>query len=115
MNHGVKLSPVFGPMVAVGLIDLGAGGGVQKSTGFLAAHEPCLVAANNATEQIPTLVYCGAGMSRSPAIVAAALSIVQGGSPDERLKGIVAGHPHDVSPHLWEVVGGACSRMGKGD
>ncbi len=52
--------------------------------------------------QIPTLVYYGAGMSRSPAIVAAALSIVQGGSPDERLKEVVAGHPHDVSPHLWE-------------
>jgi protein-tyrosine phosphatase len=58
--------------------------------------------------QIPTLVYCGAGMSRSPAVVAAVLSIVQGGSPDERLKEIVAGHPHDVSPHLWEAVCGAC-------
>ena len=32
------------------------------------------------TRQIPTLVYCGAGMSRSPAIVAAAFSIVQGGT-----------------------------------
>ncbi len=57
--------------------------------------------------QIPTLVYCGAGMSRSPAIVAAALCIVQGGSPDEKLKEIVAGHPHDVSPQLWEAVCGA--------
>ena len=55
-------------------------------------------------KQIPTLVYCGAGMSRSPAVVAAALSIVQGGSPEEKLKEIVAGHPHDVSPHLWEAV-----------
>ena len=43
-------------------------------------------------------------MSRSPAVVAAALSIVQGGSPDEKLKEIVAGHPHDISPHLWEAV-----------
>ena len=58
--------------------------------------------------QIPTLVYCGAGMSRSPAVVAAALSIVQGGSPDEKLKEIVAGHPHDVSPHLWESMLGVC-------
>ncbi len=58
--------------------------------------------------QIPMLVYCGAGMSRSPAVVAAALSIVQGGSPDEKLKEIVAGHPHDVSPHLWEAVCRAC-------
>jgi hypothetical protein len=59
-------------------------------------------------KQIPTLVYCGAGMSRSPAIVAAALSIVQGGGPEGRLKEIVAGHAHDVSPHLWEAVQLAC-------
>jgi len=60
--------------------------------------------------QVPALVYCGAGMSRSPAIVAAALSIVQGGSPEEKLKEIVAGHPHDVSPQLWWAVCGECGR-----
>jgi protein-tyrosine phosphatase len=60
--------------------------------------------------QVPTLVYCGAGMSRSPAVAAAALSIVQGGSPAERLQQIVAGHPHDVSPQLWEAVQGAYRR-----
>ena len=59
-------------------------------------------------KRIPTLVYCGAGMSRSPAVVAAALSIVQGGSPGEKLKEIAAGHPHDVSPHLWEAVCRVC-------
>ena len=58
--------------------------------------------------QVPTLVYCGGGMSRSPAIAAAALSIVQGGSPDERLKQIAAGRPHDVSPQLWEAVKRMC-------
>ena len=58
--------------------------------------------------EVPTLVYCGAGMSRSPAVVAAALSIVQGGSPDERLRQIVAGHPHDVSSQLWEAVQRVC-------
>jgi protein-tyrosine phosphatase len=58
--------------------------------------------------RIPTLVYCGAGMSRSPAIVAAALSIVQGGTPEERLGEVVAGQPHDVSPQLWEAVCRAC-------
>ena len=58
--------------------------------------------------QVPTLVYCGAGMSRSPAIVAAALSIIQGGSPEERLREITAGQPHDVSPQLWEAVQRAC-------
>jgi protein-tyrosine phosphatase len=50
---------------------------------------------------IPTLVFCGAGMSRSPAVVAAALSIVYSGTPDERLSQVVAGHPHDVSGQLW--------------
>ena len=54
--------------------------------------------------QVPTLVYCRAGMSRSPAVVAAALSIVHGGSPEDRLREVVAGHPHDVSPQLWEAV-----------
>lgn len=58
--------------------------------------------------QVPTLVYCGAGMSRSPAIVAAALSIVHGGTPDERLREIVAAQPRDVSPRLWEAVQRVC-------
>ena len=58
--------------------------------------------------QVPTFVYCGAGMSRSPAVVAAALSIVQGGSPDQTLKEIVAGQAHDVSPQLWESVLKVC-------
>src|SRR5579864_520702 len=33
----------------------------------------------------PTLVYCGAGMSRSPCIAAAAIASVRGCSPDEAL------------------------------
>ncbi len=55
-------------------------------------------------KQIPTLVHCGAGMSRSPAVAAAALAIVQGGSPEEKLKEIAVSRPHDVSPLLWEAV-----------
>jgi protein-tyrosine phosphatase len=55
-------------------------------------------------KQTPTLVHCGAGMSRAPAVAAAALSIVQGGSPDEKLKEIAASRPHDVSPQLWDAV-----------
>ena len=62
-------------------------------------------------KEIPTLVYCGAGMSRSPAVVAAALSIVQRGSPEDKLKGIVGGHSHDVSPHLWEAVRTSCRAL----
>jgi hypothetical protein len=58
--------------------------------------------------QVPTLVYCGAGMGRSPAVAAAALSIVQGGTPGDKLWEVVAGQPHDVSPQLWEAVQRAC-------
>jgi protein-tyrosine phosphatase len=60
--------------------------------------------------EIRTLVYCREGMSRSPAVVAAALSIVQGGSPEENLRKIAAGQPHDVSPHLWDAVLKSSSR-----
>jgi protein-tyrosine phosphatase len=59
-------------------------------------------------KQIPMLVYCGEGMSRAPAVAAAALSIVQGGSPEEKLKEIAASRPHDVSPQLWEAVTRLC-------
>jgi hypothetical protein len=48
-----------------------------------------------------TLVACGAGMSRSPAIVAAALSLNCDKSPDGCLLDLVQGQPHDVSPQLW--------------
>ena len=58
--------------------------------------------------QVPTLVHCRAGMSRSPAIVAAALALVQGRSPEEKLREVVAGYPHDVSPQLWMAVRRAC-------
>ena len=58
--------------------------------------------------QVPTFVYCGAGMSRSPAVVAAAMSIVQGRNPDETLREVVARQPHDISPQLWKAVQWAC-------
>jgi len=80
--------------------------GVQDDQGTLDAAIQVLVSLLK--NQIPTLVYCGAGMSRSPAVAAAALSIVQGGSPEEKLKQIVAGRPHDVSPQLWEAVKNIC-------
>ena len=60
---------------------------------------------------VPTLVVCGAGMSRSPAIVAAALAIVRGESLDDSLQALIAGHPHDVSPLLWQDVKNACNEM----
>ncbi|CAN5159643.1 hypothetical protein BH11PLA2_BH11PLA2_43140 [soil metagenome] len=55
-------------------------------------------------KQIPTLVCCGAGMSRSPAIVAAALSIVRDGDLDDCLKIVAQCRPHDLSPALWADV-----------
>ena len=51
-----------------------------------------------------TLVACSAGMSRSPAIAAAALAIFTGGSADDYLRSITKGQPHDVSPLLWSQV-----------
>lgn len=59
-------------------------------------------------KKIPTLVYCGAGMSRSPAIVAAALAASRGASLDGALAEVVAGRPHDVSPALWDEVKRVC-------
>lgn len=55
-------------------------------------------------KEIPTFVFCGAGMSRSPAVTAAALSVVEKTDPIEMLQKVVAGHPHDVSPALWQDV-----------
>jgi hypothetical protein len=54
--------------------------------------------------QVPVLVTCSAGMSRSPAIAAAALSIVKDCSPAEVLLELAAQTPHDVSPALWRDV-----------
>jgi protein-tyrosine phosphatase len=51
--------------------------------------------------RIPTLVYCGAGMSRSPAAAAAALAKLSGCPPTDALAAVTAGGPADVSPALW--------------
>ncbi len=51
-----------------------------------------------------TLLFCGAGMSRSPAIAAAALSLVSGRTPDECLADVLQGGTGDVSPGLWREV-----------
>jgi hypothetical protein len=49
----------------------------------------------------PTLVYCGAGLSRSPCIAGAALALVRGCSLAEGLEMVTQGGPADVSPGLW--------------
>lgn len=53
---------------------------------------------------IPTIVCCSNGMSRSPAIVAAAIAKLTGASADEKLVWIAAQAKHDVSPGLWNEV-----------
>jgi protein-tyrosine phosphatase len=52
-------------------------------------------------QQTPTLVACSAGMSRAPAVTAAALATVNDESPDDCLKQLTADNPHDISPALW--------------
>ena len=50
---------------------------------------------------MPTLVCCGGGLSRSPAVAAAALSIVHRTKPEECLEKIAEHSPTDVVPALW--------------
>jgi len=80
--------------------------GAQECEGVLAAAIQTLVSLLR--NQVPVLVHCGAGMSRSPAVVAAALAIIERGNPEEQLRQIVSGHPHDVSPQLWEAIRRIC-------
>lgn len=54
--------------------------------------------------KVPSLVSCGGGMSRSPAIAAAVVARTAQISPDEAMKKIAASGPHDVSPGLWQEV-----------
>ncbi len=54
--------------------------------------------------EIPTLIFCSAGMSRSPSVAAAALSLVDQGKLEDHLQKVVEGHPHDISPTLWNDI-----------
>jgi protein-tyrosine phosphatase len=53
---------------------------------------------------IPALVSCSAGMSRSPAIVAAALAKVENADMGETLLRVIADAPREVSPALWRDI-----------
>jgi predicted protein tyrosine phosphatase len=55
-------------------------------------------------KKVPTLVVCGAGMSRSPALAAAAISWVFQDPPDECLKRVAEHYPADVAPALWNEI-----------
>lgn len=54
--------------------------------------------------RLPTLVTCDGGVSRSPAIAAAALAMVLREPPEDCLSRIVQHHPSDVSPGLWSEI-----------
>lgn len=54
--------------------------------------------------QQKTFVFCSAGMSRSPAIVAAALARLTGNPLAETLSFVATHRPCDVSPGLWSQV-----------
>jgi hypothetical protein len=56
------------------------------------------------SKKLPTLVCCGAGMSRSPAVVAAALSLAEGRELDDCLKSVTSHHAADVLPGFWQDV-----------
>lgn len=61
-------------------------------------------------KQIPTLVYCSEGMSRSLAVTAVALARHRGQKVEDTLVALANGQPHDVSPILWDDICKACSQ-----
>jgi protein-tyrosine phosphatase len=54
--------------------------------------------------RIPTLVCCDFGLSRSPALTAAALAVAYHESPEECLQRVAQQHRSDVSPGLWNEI-----------
>ena len=64
--------------------------------------------------EIPTLVTCSAGMSRSPCIVAAGLALAENRAFDECLSEVTSIGPVDISPGLLQDVMDAFSRLRDG-
>jgi protein-tyrosine phosphatase len=58
----------------------------------------------------PTLVCCSAGMRRTPALAAVAMSLAHGQPPEECLERIARQHPTDVSPAFWNEVRAVVNR-----
>jgi protein-tyrosine phosphatase len=54
--------------------------------------------------RIPTLVCCDFGLSRSPAVAAAALAVAHEEAPEACLQRVVEHHHGDVSPGLWSEI-----------
>jgi protein-tyrosine phosphatase len=53
---------------------------------------------------IPTLVCCDLGLSRGPAVTAAALAMAHKESPEACLQRVMEHHHGDVSPGLWSEI-----------
>ena len=56
-------------------------------------------------------VSCSAGLSRGPAIVAAALSTTTLQTPEDCLRQVSHSVSHDVSPGFWNEVAGVCRTL----
>jgi hypothetical protein len=76
--------------------------GVGNPPWLVRAAVDCVI--NVLRSGTPTLVYCGAGMSRSPCIAAAAIARVRGCSADEALMWVAKSGAVDVMPGLWTEV-----------
>jgi protein-tyrosine phosphatase len=61
--------------------------------------------------EIPTLIACGAGMSRSPALAAAAIARLRDWSLDAALKFVLETGSADVSPRLWRQIEAAVAEQ----
>ncbi|HWE39555.1 MAG TPA: protein tyrosine phosphatase [Isosphaeraceae bacterium] len=59
---------------------------------------------------VPTLVCCGSGLSRAPALAAGSLAILDGETPESRLIELSRYRRCDVSPGFWGDVVGAVAR-----
>jgi len=52
--------------------------------------------------EIPTLVFCSAGMSRSPSVAAFGLALAQQRDPSDCIGQVLGDGPRDVSSVLWK-------------
>ncbi len=65
---------------------------------------------------VPTLICCAAGMSRSPGIAAAAISVANRETPESSLKHVCRFRRADVAPGLWaEILNVLSSRIDTSD
>jgi len=69
------------------------------------------VVASLVSSNVPTLVACSAGMSRSPCVAVGGLAIARGTWPDDELKALAESRSLSVSPALWHEVTEMCRSL----